>query len=219
MSAAESIRPDYLVYRELARHNIALCNSSDMPALLAGPDVGRLRLLELSNFARLGVKGPHARALLDAAGIDCPAEPNHVTLGAPGLFVAALSRSEFLLSAASGASSPKISSVREAWARSPEESYLVEHGESLYCFGLAGATRQDLYARLCSIDFGSPASGPGRVLQTKLARLNTTILRCDGEGATYDLIFGDVSLATFMWRTLFETVQRFGGEAAGIRPL
>jgi hypothetical protein len=57
------------------------------------------------------------------------------------------------------------------------------------------------------------------VLQTKLARLNTTILRCDGEGVACDLILGDVSLATFMWRTLFETVQRFGGEAAGIRPL
>lgn len=217
--SAERIRRAYLVHSELALHGIVLRDPSDMPALLVGPVAGTLRLLELSGLARLGVKGPRARALLNAAGLDCPAEPNRVTLGAPGVIVAALSRSEFLLSTTPEASSPKISSVREAWARSPDESYLVEHGESLYCFGLAGARRQDLYARLCSIDFGSPASEPGRVLQTKLARLSTIILRCDGQGAAYDLILGDVSFATFMWRTLFETAQRFGGEAAGIRPL
>jgi sarcosine oxidase gamma subunit len=200
------------------RSGVALRSASDEPALLTGTAVGKLRLLELSGLARLGVKGPRAQAFLHSVGVDTPAAPNHVVLGASGLLVAALSKSEFFLSDVPGASSSKIADVREAVAGTPEGSFLVEHGEALYCFGLAGALRYDLYARLCSLDFGNPAAASGRVLQTKLAHLSAIVLRCGGAADSYDLIFGDVSLATYMWRMLCETVNQLGGDAVGIRP-
>ena len=188
-----------------------------LPELVMRVETDKPRLLELSALMRLGVKGPRARASLAAAGIEAPTAPNHVALCEAGIFVAALSKSEFLLSGVPGVPTTAIVAFRQFLARAPEETYLVEHAEALYCFGLTGAARQEVYARLCAIDFDNPAAAPGRVLQTKLAHLSTIILRCDDRAGSYDLVLGDVSYATYMWRTLLDTVLHLGGDAMGIK--
>ena len=217
MTVSTQAERRYLVHQELARHGVAFEPAEILDAMTLWTTNPSVRLLELSTSARLGVKGPGSLALLRAVGVDAAVAPNHVVRHDQGTLVAALSRSEFLLCEVPGASSTTLPRVRAALADDPANAYGVEHAQALYCFGVVGAMRDDVYARLCSIDFASPEAGPGRVLQTKLAHLNTIILRCGDSAASWDMLLGDVSYATFMWRTLLEIVRRLGGDALGIR--
>jgi heterotetrameric sarcosine oxidase gamma subunit len=153
--------------------------------------------------------------LLCAAGVGDRIEANHLVAVSTGTIAAALSGSEFLISAVPGIAADGVARVRSAWAADPDQAHFVSHGESSFCFGLTGKDRLSVYARFCAIDFSSPGAAPGRVLQTRLAQVNVVILRVPG-AAEYDLILGDVSLAIFLWRELFEGVTESGGSAVGI---
>ena len=153
--------------------------------------LGHCALIDLTNLARYGLRGPAAADYLGALGYQLPQAPNQALSQADGSHVLRLSQTEYLL------------------PRQDSHAWLV----------LTGTCQTEVMAKLCGVDLSPQAFAVGQVAQTSAARVNVIVTNLPlGEVPCLHLLCDRASVHYF-WGALLDAMQEFDGQPVGIDAL
>ncbi|UZZ09737.1 sarcosine oxidase [Ectopseudomonas mendocina] len=175
-------------------------------------------LLDLTNQARYGLRGPAAAEYLSALGYRLPQAPNQALSQADGSHVLRLSQTEYLL----------LGSLHDAGARAQREEsqwqasagqYLLPRQDSHAWLVLSGTCGAEAMAKLCGVDLSASAFAVGQVAQTSAARINVIVANLPLGDAACLHILCDRASVHYLWGALLDAMQEFGGRPVGIDAL
>ena len=173
---------------------------SPIATLLAdGPMSGGLAFTDLTLAARAGVKGPGARAWLEAQGYGPLPRPNAAMWGASGVLVAMLGETEALLLRTGD--TPPLWSFGSGAALAPG-AYPVPRGEGTFWIAISGPATPEIFACVCGVDLRPKSFANLQVAQTMVAKASAIVIRDDAVGACRFHLLGDMSLGPYLVRQL-----------------
>lgn len=168
-----------------------------------------LALCDLSMLPKWGIKGRGAAAWLESADVSVPPGSFETAALADGGLVVRYPGDEFLLEG--GVRDRVVSSLaKRAIATGDVFSYERQDGTIL----LTGARAREVLAQTCGLDFTKTPSD--RVVMTRVAGVNCTILPQEIDGVLCYRIWADYSYAAYLWDTLVEISSDLGGRVIGI---
>jgi sarcosine oxidase subunit gamma len=180
-------------------------------------DTERLRqcgIGDLSFRRRTGVKGPGARAWLQAQGVQTPELPNSWIGSAGGALVARLGLSEYLVETADEGSGL----VAQLDGAAPTAGvYPTPRFDAALV--LAGAQVQELLKQTCSFDVDSLDSNARPVVITSMVGVGVTLIAQDSAVGRHYRLWCDGTYGEYLWLTLVAVAESLGGGAVGIDAL
>jgi sarcosine oxidase, subunit gamma len=178
-------------------------NGMRVPARFeAEGDVRDLAIVDLSCFAKAGLKGPRAANWLAERGIAVPPRANTWT----GDLIARLGESEFFLEG---------DVARELGEPSAQGVYTVLRQDT--AIALSGKRLNEVLLQTCSVDFA--AIDPGALVMTSVAGVPVLAIPRQRDGLPLVRIWADPTFGPCLWKTLLEIVQELGGGPAGLESL
>ena len=175
-------------------------------------------LVDLSVLARSGYRGLNAAQHLEAIGLPVPAKPNQASVSDNGELVLRLSQKEYWVLAALA---DQGAGVEQISLRGLPQSDCY----SLYCqdshawFALTGAHLPEIMAKVCGVDLREDSFPLGSIAQTSAARINVIVVNHQVNGIPCFSILCDSAAAEYLWDSLLDAMQEFGGEAIGTAAL
>lgn len=185
-------------------------------ASFAADDAQRLLLAgigDLSFKRRAGVKGPGARAWLEALGLATPERPNSWVRTDCGSLVARLGLTEYAVVGAPG--SAALERVSQA-APTPGVYPVPRFDAELL---LTGRHVHDLFKQTCAFDFEGLDRASQPLVMTSMVGVGVTVLAFTGAQGPYYGLWCDGTYGPYLWNTLNEVAGSFGGGAVGIEAL
>ena len=193
-----------------------LFEGMEVAAVFADDDVRRLQqagVVDLSFKRRAGVKGPGARAWLEAQGMATPAQPNRWQHTADGALVGRLGLTEYVVvDAADDAAMARLSQAAPA-----PGVYAVPRFDAELL--LAGQHVHDVFKQTCTFDFESLDLSTQPLVMTSMVGVGVTVLAIAGDKKPYYRLWCDGTYGPYLWRTLTELATSFGGGAVGVEAL
>jgi len=181
----------------------------------------RLGLTDLSTLPRIGFKGRGAPDWVNNHGARLPGKPNRALTQTDGSCVVRLSEHEVLV--LSGLSAPGVlvgELILDADSAAEQRAYLLPRADSHCWLALTGDDATQTLAKLCGVDMRPGKFSEGSVAQTSLARVNAIVIRNDlNEDLACFYIMCDVSMTEFLWESLLDAMQEFGGQPIGLAAL
>ena len=160
---------------------------------------------------RIGVKGPQAAAVLEAAGIPLPPRANswlplrEAVGDAPAAIVARLGNTEFFFEESDDA--PAIAAVEATLARGAPGAYPVLREDRALVLG--GTAAGDVLAEVCNVDFAALDCAARPVVMTLMIGVGVLILPQPAvAGQTIYRIWCDPSYGTYLATELATIVTR-----------
>lgn len=168
-------------------------------------DVCDLAIVDLSCFAKAGLKGPRAAAWLAARGVAVPERPNTWT----GALIARLGETEFFLEG------DAAHEVARALDHAPQHVYPIPRQD--VAIALAGARINEVMLQTCSVDFS--AIEPQALVMTSMAGVPVLVIPQRRDAVPSLRIWADPTYGPYLWLTLLGIVQELGGRPAGLASL
>ena len=180
--------------------------------------LGHCALLDLTNLARYGLRGPAAADYLGTLGYQLPQAPNPELSQADGSHVLRLSQTEYLLLGSLHDAGSKAQREESQWQASAGQ-YLLPRQDSHAWLVLTGTCGAEVMAKLCGVDLSAQAFAVGQVAQTSAARINVIVAKLPlGEVPCLHILCDRASVHYF-WGALLDAMQEFGGQPVGIDAL
>ena len=180
-------------------------------------------ILDLSCLNRIGFKGVQTCTWLKQQGITLPQTPNSATVLPAGQVVLKLSATEHWILDSATKDSDLCAELRDSLISSNVKSYLLERNHSHACFYIVsepGSTSAaETMSKICAVDLRPNKFLNGAIAQTSVARLNAVVVRHDHIDRLAFLILSDMTAAQFMWHSVLDAMQEFGGRPAGLNAL
>ena len=223
--APESLSRRSLVYRELAELGAEFVEVAGAAcAMSCGADpeaeAGRARELALcdcSPLPRLGFKGRETIPWLESRGVAVGPHDNMSVVNDDGVRAARLAPNEVLLLAGRAAGGGSIGRLAAGWSPDPDPgTYPVPRADTNCWFAVSGRLGAEMLAKLCAIDLRPHRFPPGAVAQTSVARLNAIVVRGDLGGVLAFDVLSDGAAASYMWASLLDAMDEFGGAPVGL---
>jgi len=183
--------------------------------------VRSLGLADLSTLSRIGFKGSGACDWIMGQGGQLPERPNHALTQKDGSLLVRLSEQEILvLRSVSGASALVNRLLNASDSAAEQAAYILPRAESHCWLALTGEYTSQTLAKVCGVDMRLHKFANGNVAQTSLARVNAIVVRHDiSKDVPCFYILCDVSLTEFLWVSLLDAMQEFGGQPVGMTGL
>ncbi|WP_419736559.1 sarcosine oxidase subunit gamma [Pseudomonas sp. COR18] len=189
------------------------------PARLAEGALQQCALIDLTDLPRVGFRGPHSAAYLQARGFSLPEAPNRAVTQADGSHVARLSQSEYLLLGSLADRGARIADEEARWVLDPSANYLLPRQDSHAWLQLSGVCSAEVMAKLCGVDLRAQAFAPGAVAQTSAARINVIVVNLGGSAEpTFQILCDRASLAYFR-EALLDAMAEFDGQLLSLDAL
>ena len=169
-----------------------------------------LGLLDLSTRPRCGFRGVNAAVHLQAAGLPVPARPNQAAASTTGELVVRLGQHEFWVLS-------NLATADQGFITLDEQALPASHCYPLYCqnshawFAMIGKPLAKILAKVCGVDLCNETFPVGAVVQTSVARLNAIVIHHEINTLPVFFILSDSAAAEYMWDTLLDAMQEFGG--------
>ncbi|TBV11965.1 sarcosine oxidase subunit gamma [Stutzerimonas kirkiae] len=179
----------------------------------------RCALLDFSNLARVGFRGEAAASYLGARGYELPDAPNQALSQNDGGQVLRLSQNEYLLLGSLLDAGSRIRQEERDWQYDGRANYLLPRQDSHAWLLLSGQYGSQVMAKLCGVDLGAEAFGPGSVAQTSAARINVIVANLPLGELPCLHILCDRASAHYLWGALLDAMQEFDGQPVGIDAL
>lgn len=179
-----------------------------------------LALADLCPLPRIGFKGRGAPQWLNARGVALPPMPNRAQRQPGGALAVRLSHDEHLILGGVGARADACEQLMHAW--SPESAprcYPTPRADTHLWYVATGTHTPAMLAKLCAVDMRTHVFADGCVAQTSLARINAILIRSDFGPASAFHILADSAFADYLWPTLLDAMEEFGGEPVGLSAL
>jgi len=202
-------------------HDGALCVSEYTDDSSEVSQARSLGLADLSTLPRIGFKGRGATDWLNKQGARLPEQPNRALIQPDGSLLARLSAQEVLiLCALQAAHARPVRLQDDAGSAAAQHAYLLPRADSHCWLALTGEYAAQTLAKICAVDMRLHKFAQGDVAQTSVARVNAILIRYDlANDAPCFYILCDVSLAEFLWTSLIDAMQEFGGQPVGLTTL
>jgi len=204
-----------------ADHDGALCVSQYAGHSSEVSQARSLGLVDLSTLSRIGFKGRGATDWLEKQGARLPEKPNQALIQTDGSLLVRLSEQEVLILRALQESNARLIRLQDdAGSAAAHHVYLLPRADSHCWLALTGEYAAQTLAKICAVDMRWHKFAQGSVAQTSVARVNAIVIRCDLDNdAPCFYILCDVSLAEFLWTSLIDAMQEFGGQPVGLTTL
>ncbi|MGE6689891.1 sarcosine oxidase subunit gamma [Stutzerimonas stutzeri] len=176
----------------------------------------RCGLVDLSNLPRVGFRGADSAAFLQARGYQLPEKPNRGTSQPSGETVLRLSETEYFLLGSLTDGGERIATEESDWALGEQACYLLPRQDSHAWLALTGAYLPQLMAKICGVDLRAEAFPAGAVAQTSVARLSAIVVNATTPGLPVFHILCDRASAHYLWGTLLDAMDEWGGKPVGI---
>ncbi|WP_409488027.1 sarcosine oxidase [Pseudomonas promysalinigenes] len=172
-------------------------------------------LADLTELARVGLRGADSAEYLQALGYDLPARPNLALRQGDGSWVARLSASEYLLLGSMADQGARVAALEQAWQQDARRNYLLPRQDSHAWLQLSGVHCSAVMAKLCGVDLRLQAFAFGAVAQTSAARINVIVVNVgSAERQAIQLLFDRPSLAYFQ-EAILDAMGEFDGGWVG----
>ena len=181
-----------------------------------GQAFNRLALLDLSPLPRFGLKGLNTSAWLASQNFSVAEVPNEAYPQRDGCLVARLSQRELLFLC--DPAHPSMSADHPYFTPG-RDCYMIRRQDTHYWFALSGAMAPPMLAKLCGVNFASPAFANHRVAQTQVAGTSAIVVRHDMRETPAYYLLGDNACTTFMWNCLVDAMQEYDGRMLGVLAL
>lgn len=184
-----------------------------MPAVLeTGDDAGEVPvgLADASCLLRFGLKGPEAPRLLEAHGVELPAQVNSFQRSPSGELTARLGRAEFFLE--DPPCGTRIAELQRA-ALAPGV-YPVPRQDA--AFVLFGARAERVLAQTTNFDTRMLCREASQAVLTLMAGVSVLLVGYELGGAPRFRIWCDPSFGPYLCTTLLGIVREEGGRATGL---
>jgi sarcosine oxidase, subunit gamma len=76
-----------------------------------------------------------------------------------------------------------------------------------------------MFAKICGVDLRASSFANHRIAQTSVARSNGIVIRSDLGGVPAYHLLGDSASASFVWRSVLDAMDEFGGAPVGLDAL
>ncbi len=168
-----------------------------------------LTIANLSGFRKAGLKGPRAAAWLEGQGIEVPPGANTWTHLPGGALIGRLAETEFFLE--DGADPGPATKLAPLLDQAPSGVYPVPRQDS--CFALVGQEIHEVLLQICSVDFESNTA-QNALFMTSMVGVSVLAIPQKLNGVPMMRIWADPTFGPYLWHTLSEIVQEFGGRRA-----
>lgn len=175
-------------------------------------------LLDFSLMPRAGFRGLRVLDQLRSAGLPIPETHNQAVASELGEWILRLGPKEYWI----------LGSLQDAGARVETLKGAIPPNTDcypLYCqdshawLALTGAHLPAIMAKLCGVDLSKATFPPGAIAQTSVARINAIVVHHTlAKLPCFSLMF-DSAAAEYLWDSLLDAVQEFGGRAIGLDAL
>ena len=178
-----------------------------------------LGLADLSPLPRTGFKGPKIAEWLAAQGISLGEASNVAYPAAGGVLAARLAPGEALVLGGLDGDEQPIAALERAWSYSAAGVWPVPRRDASFWFMVTGVHSAAMFAKICGVDLRAKSFANHRIAQTSVARSNGIVIRSDlGDVPAYHLL-GDSASAGFVWRSVLDAMDEFGGAPVGLDAL
>lgn len=175
-------------------------------------------LLDLSVLPRTGFRGLNAAEHLQAAGLPVPAKPNQAEQSANGELVLRLSQKEFWVLGNPQDAGAGVEALQERGL--PEsDCYGLYCQDSHGWMTLTGTSLPQIMAKVCGVDLREENFPQGSIAQTSAARINVIVVHHEINGVPCFSVLSDSASAEYLWDSLLDAMQEFGGEVIGAKAL
>lgn len=177
--------------------------------------LGHCALLDLTNLARYGLRGPAAADYLDALGYQLPQAPNQALSQADGSHVLRLSQTEYLLLGSLHDAGSKAQREESQWQASAGQ-YLLPRQDSHAWLQLSGRHVAEVMAKLCGVDLRPQAFPTGQVAQTSAARINVIVINAGSGDLPRLHILCDRASLEYFRDAMLDAMNEFGGQPVAL---
>ena len=178
-------------------------NGMSLPASFESEgDLRDLAMVDVSCFAKTGLKGPRAAPWLAERGVPLPPRANTWT----GDLIARLGESEFFLQGDAACEVPE--NLPGVYPVLRQDTAIV----------LAGRRINDVLLETCSFDFAA-LDAPETLVMTSMVGVPVLVIPQRREGLPLARIWADPTFGPYLWQTLLDIVHELGGGPAGLSSL
>lgn len=174
-------------------------------------------LIDLSNLARTGLRGPATEQVLAETGLPFPAKANQCESLPGGETIARLGKTECWVLGSLKPDNTLIQVLEDKSAAA--ECYPLYCQDSHAWFVITGGNLPQIMAKLCAVDLRPEYFPPGSVAQTSVARVNAILISHSFAGQEVFSVLSDSASAGYLWGAILDAMDEFGGKATGIRSL
>ncbi|MEQ8640967.1 MAG: sarcosine oxidase [Alphaproteobacteria bacterium] len=168
---------------------------------------------------RWGLKGWNTMAWLRDHGCSVGEETNVAFRQSDGSLIAALAWGEALILGTLGGAGISQRLIGEYTLVDGIGTYPIPRPSTNFWFVVSGQHAPTMWSKLCAIDLRPKHFPDLAIAQTSVARQNSIIIRADiGETPAYHVL-SDWSAAGYMWRSILDAMEEFGGRHVGLTAL
>lgn len=166
-----------------------------------------IRVLDLTRYARFGVKGSGINDWLMSRKIELPERVNtFAPIASRGLDIVRLGAEDYLFLPQRVGQSASLAAFRTEWESDERhrKGFSAWREEVWAWFHIYGPSVADLLAKTCPVDLNADRLPVRNVVQTRVAQMDCILVRTDRTNTHgFDLFF-DVASADFMMHSLRE---------------
>lgn len=166
-----------------------------------------IHILDLTRYARFGVKGRGTSDWLISKKIELPERINTLApIASRGLDIVRIGAEDYLFVPKCVGQSASLAALRTEWKSDGRQrkGFNAWREEVWAWFHIYGPGVADLLAKTCPVDLNADRLPVGSVVQTRVAQMDCILVRTDRTNTHgFDLFF-DVASADFMMQSLRE---------------
>lgn len=168
-------------------------------------------IVDLTLYAKTGLRGKTASQVVEQAGFTLPAKPNQA-IDSDFSTVLRLSDNEYwLLTNSDNKDLPELNMS--------DDCYTVFCQDSHAWLALKSPCKADVMAKLCGVDLGESAFPLGTIAQTVVAGSSAIVVHhMLGKEAVFSILC-DRSVAHYVWMVMLDAMDEFNGKVADVAGL
>ncbi|MFQ5984538.1 MAG: sarcosine oxidase [Alphaproteobacteria bacterium] len=226
--APQGLNRRSFVYRELVELKSEFAELNGYAcAVTCGADSGEetaraqdLAIADLCALRRSGYKGQRAIEWVRSQGAVVTDENNMTAVQSDGSRIARLADTEVLILGDLFGGGRVADELEDAWGyETGLLAYPIPREDTNFWFAVSGRHAAAMFAKVCGVDLRPHKFPEGGVAQTSLARMNAIIVRHDVGGTLAFDVLADSASAAYVWSSLIDAMDEFGGRAVGLKAL
>lgn len=178
----------------------------------------RAGLLDLSVLARRGFRGTKAVMHLESLQLPVPIKPNLASSTENGALVLRLSQKEFWVLGSLEDKGASIDALDKGTLPA-DNCYPLFCQDSHAWLMMTGAHLPEIMAKVCGVDLREHGFPLGAIAQTSAARINVIVVHHQFKGIPCFSLLCDSAAAEYLWDSLLDAMNEFGGKAIGTSAL
>lgn len=161
-------------------------------------------IIDMTLYAKTGLRGKTASKVIEQAGLALPAKPNQAIDSELATVLRLSDKEYWLLTNSENKDLPEL--------KMSDDCYKVFCQDSHAWLSFKSPFKADVMAKLCGVDLREPAFPLGAIAQTVVAGSNAIIVHHKWDKEAVFSILCDRSVAHYLWMVMLDAMDEFNGK-------